>query len=330
MMPLYFDVFPIHGQPEPFETLTSYTTRLAEANGIHSVDCTSALCFPCQDRRISRDLADYPPKSLDGLYQVGFCLQDRLLATTFFYLGTKFGRSTHPQAMSRFLHGCIATSLRYCPLCLERGDPPYYSLLWRFLVIQSCPVHFCKLLDTCMECGASLPLFTAPLKIGVCFRCGMHLKRSKVRHANQEELRQSAYYTDDLKFLLASWAAPIGPLAPAILIGKQFAVSRRRMQKTAIDVSKAIGATLSVIEGIERGNLLGRGTTFWHYTAYAALLNVPLRELILLSVQANNGITFEYPPCPLCSQGSTVTKAGHNHSGSQRYRCKNCSHYFSS
>ena len=30
----YFDAFPLHPPPQPFESFTSYLTRVAEANGI--------------------------------------------------------------------------------------------------------------------------------------------------------------------------------------------------------------------------------------------------------------------------------------------------------
>jgi hypothetical protein len=62
-MTYYFDVLPLHPPPEYLEALTSYLMRLAELNGISSMDGLSALCFPHQDRRITRDIADYPPVS---------------------------------------------------------------------------------------------------------------------------------------------------------------------------------------------------------------------------------------------------------------------------
>src|SRR6476646_2385873 len=34
------------------------------------------------------------------------------------------------------------------------------------------------------------------------------------------------------------------------------------------------------------------------------------------------------PACPYCHQGQAVIKAGHNRTGSQRYRCHACARYF--
>src|SRR5437899_2866598 len=110
-MTYYYDVLPLHPQPEYFESLTSYLMRLAEINGILSIDGISALSFPHQDRRITRDIADYPPVSLDKLAIAGACSEETLRQTTFFHLAVKFGRSTLPQPMSRFLSGCISQYL---------------------------------------------------------------------------------------------------------------------------------------------------------------------------------------------------------------------------
>src|SRR5262245_20423143 len=117
-MPYYFDTLPIHPPPERLESLTGYLTRLAEANGILSIDGLSATCFPERDRRIARSIADYPPLSFTTLAHVTACSESLLRSTTFYHLGSKFGRSTHPQALSRFLSGSVAQYLRFCPACL--------------------------------------------------------------------------------------------------------------------------------------------------------------------------------------------------------------------
>ena len=38
--------------------------------------------------------------------------------------------------------------------------------------------------------------------------------------------------------------------------------------------------------------------------------------------------TLEQPICPHCQQPAAVIKAGHNRTGSQRYRCHTCARYF--
>src|SRR5438128_2591516 len=117
MMTYYFDVLPLHPGPDYLESLTCYLIRLAELNGISSLDGLSALFFPHQDRRITRDIADYPPVSFGDLTRVGVWSEETLRTTTFFHLAAKFGRSTLPQPMSRFLSGCVGQYLRYCLVC---------------------------------------------------------------------------------------------------------------------------------------------------------------------------------------------------------------------
>lgn len=125
-----FDVLPLHPQPESLESFTSYLIHLAGANGISSMDGLSALCFPHQDRRITRSITDYPPTSFDRLPAVGNCPTETLITTTFFHVAAKFGRSTLPQPLSRFLVGCVSEHLRYCPLCLSEAQVPYTILVF--------------------------------------------------------------------------------------------------------------------------------------------------------------------------------------------------------
>ncbi len=66
----FFDVLPYHPQPERLESLTRYLMCVAGANGISSMDGLSALCFQHQDRRITREIADYLSISLVELISV--------------------------------------------------------------------------------------------------------------------------------------------------------------------------------------------------------------------------------------------------------------------
>src|SRR5258708_4402334 len=159
MMTYYFDVLPLHPPPESLESLTSYLMRLAAYNGISSVDGISTLCFPHQDRRITRDIADYPPVSFGQLIIASTWSEEMLRTTTFFHLAAKFGRSTLPQPVSRFLSGCISQYLRYCPACVTEQQKPYYLLSWRFLIFTCCWKHRCRLLDMCKHCNETMPLF---------------------------------------------------------------------------------------------------------------------------------------------------------------------------
>jgi TniQ len=331
----YFDTLPIRPQPERLETFTSYLTRLAESNGVSSVDGLAALCFPHQDRRITRGLADYPPTSCETMARSGACSEATLLGTTFIHLGTKFGRSPKPQPISRFLAGSTSLSLRYCPQCLNTQRQPYYSLLWRFVTLKGCPVHFCKLLDRCESCGHVLSLLAAPLKIGRCPSCGFELKACYAEPIAEQELKQTLDHARDLEFLLRPpGSSKVNFNRVAQVIGQRLKYQRKAREYTAPEIAHRIGVTLNEVEGIERGNILGKGAKFHSYVRYAQNIEVSLRYLFGEVVQEGwrecsaQTMPHRNTVCPRCSQSNFVIKFGRNHSGSRRYRCQYCHRYF--
>jgi hypothetical protein len=278
-MPYHFECLPVHPPPEPLESLTGYLIRLAQSNDILSVDGMSALCFPQQDRRIPRGLADYPPLSFSMLQASTMCPEARLRNTTFLHLVIKFGRSPHPQPVSRFLSGSLATTLRYCPACLS--ERLYYRLTWRFLAVEGCPTHSCRLLENCGYCHHPIPLFAAPLKIGVCPSCHHELPTSTFKDLTQDLWKQVNARTSDLQFLLAPqpWEKSNAQLVKAL--GRLLAIRRRESHMTAPEVATRLGITLSRVEGMERGNTLGRGATLSNYLSYADFLHMSLQEAFL-------------------------------------------------
>jgi DNA-binding XRE family transcriptional regulator len=330
----YFDVLPIRFRPAYLESSTSFLTRLAERNHILSVDALTAICFPLQDRRITRELADYPPDSLEVLARVVGCSETILLGTTFFHLGAKFGRSSKPQALSRFLNGSIASYLRYCPLCLGMQQYSYYPLTWRFLCIRCCPLHSCKLLDSCGHCGSTLPLLMAPLEIGKCTNCGQSLQSCQVEQSIEEENLQALMHYKDIEFLLSPLPNGLDFGELIRFVGLQFKYERKMQDLTALEIASRMRVTLTAVEGIERGDPLRRGAKFQNYVEYAKHLAIPLRDVFIKVLDGKSGIYLENklynasPTCPTCTQRTFVVKFGHNHSGSQRYRCQYCKRYF--
>ena len=165
--PDFFDVLPSHPAPEPFESVTGYLTRLAQGNGLISAKAMGAICFPDlrpPQKSLPR-ICDYPPRSWGALATVTTCDEADLLATTFYYLVQKFGRSVNDKAMGLFLKNCLGDSLRYCPFCLHEAT--YYRLPWRFLTLSGCPEHRCRFLDHCGYCGRSIPFLITPLAVGI-------------------------------------------------------------------------------------------------------------------------------------------------------------------
>jgi hypothetical protein len=330
MMTYYFDVLPRHPGPEYLESLTCYLIRLAELNGISSLDGLSDLFFPHQDRRITRDIADYPPVSFGDLTRVGAWSEETLRTTTFFHLGAKFGRSTLPQPMSRFLSGCIGHYLRYCPVCFAEQQVRYYLLPWRFLMVTCCSKHKCRLLEACGRCGTLIPIFRSPFTLGNCPRCRYDLKLcAAASEANEAELEISTHVHDDIVFLLTpqSWEADSANVIKRV--GRRLSNMRLMQRLTAVEVASQIGVTLTIVEGIERADSQGRGATLQSYFKYAHYLCLDLKEIFSDAIEAPDLVHATFLPlCPACQQNYYVTRYGHNRSGSQRYQCHYCHRSF--
>ena len=330
MMTYYFDALPLHPQPEYLESLTSYLMRLAELNGISSIDGISTLCFPHQDRRITRDIADYPPVSFGQLIIACTCSEAMLRTTTFFHLAAKFGRSTRPQPVSRFLSGCISQYLRYCPTCVTEQQVPYYLLSWRFLMLTCCWKHRCRLLDTCKHCSEPMPLFTSPFKLGNCPKCLRSLVLCTTTLVTDEaEIEAAARVQDEIVFLLTPqlWEASSASIIK--LVGRHLAHGRQAKRLTAVEIANQIEVTTTVVEGIERGNFQNKGATFQSYIKYANYLGLSLKEVFRDVIDAPYPIpTTPPPPCPACQQSYFVTRGGYNRSGTQRYQCHRCHRSF--
>jgi hypothetical protein len=329
MLTYYFDVLPLHPRPEHLESLTSYLMRLAEHNGISSIDGLSALCFPHQDRRITRGIADYPPVSFGDLTKVGTWSEEILRTTTFFHLAAKFGRSTLPQPMSRFLSGCVGQYLRYCPLCLAEQQVKYYQFTWRFLIVTCCHKHKCRLLETCGHCDKLLPLFRSPFTLGDCPMCRQNLKLCAALVSDKVELEKSLHVYNDIVFFLTSqpWEADSSNVIKRV--GRRLSYVRQKNQLTAFEVADRIGVTLSIVEGIERGDIQGRGATLQSYFKYAYYFRLSLKQVFSDVTDASDHIfTTSLTSCPTCQQSHGVIRVGYNRSGSQRYECHQCRRSF--
>ena len=326
----YFDVLPLHPQPENLESLTSYLMRLAEHNVTSSIDGISALCFPNQDRRITRDIADYPPVSFGNLGKAAACTEEILRPTTFFHLAAKFGRSTLPQPVSRFLSGCVGQYLRYCPVCFAEQQVRYCLLPWRFLIVTCCREHKCRLLETCGHCDELIPLFTSPFTVGNCPRCRHDLKLCGTASVSDTgELEVASHAHDDILYLLTPqpWEADSASVIKQV--GRRLSHMRQMKRLTAVEVANQIGVTLTIVEGIERGDFQGRGATLRCYFKYAHYLCLDLKEVFCDVIEEpDRDPAASLPLCPACQQNYYVTLYGHNRSGSQRYQCQHCHRSF--
>jgi len=129
-------LLPLHPQPQPFEALSSYLLRLLEANRFASASHLFALLGRTPRGHSFFTSCDYRAELAASLTSLTGCKRGRLHATTFLPLGQAFGWTSHHE-VCRFLEACLVSFLRYCPACLSEQSQPYYSLIWRFLVVPS-------------------------------------------------------------------------------------------------------------------------------------------------------------------------------------------------
>jgi transcriptional regulator with XRE-family HTH domain len=276
----YFEMLPCHPQPEPLESLTSYLTRLAQANGMRSVHQLKQVCFPDRQAGVIQAMADYPWASFSALPTIAACPESTLLATTFYHLAYKFQRPTLPQTVGRFLSGTLAPSLRYCPLCLPTQQP-YYSLAWRFRTLIGCPDHGCRLLDGCPHCSRDIPFLAAPFRLRFCPKCGQSLHTGAIEPLTDQEQQVARSHYLDLAFLLSPqpWEQEPQPR----WVGPRLRRWRQIKQLTAQDVAHQTGKARRLVSALEC-HILERGANFQHFLDYVSCLGITMQELFSISL----------------------------------------------
>src|SRR6266436_7419240 len=216
-------VLPLRPQPQPFESITSYIIRLAEANGLQSINELGTLA----GGMIFSDLKnpDYPAAAYPGLAQITGYPEERWFDMTFFHLLQHFGYAMNRYSLHRFFQGSLASSLRYCPLCLAAHAPAYYSLLWRFLVLPGCIEHRVSFLDQCCHCSSPLPLLRPIPQLTTCSTCQGDLRSGVPSLLESDVLEPTIRRTNDLKMLLTPGSRPLEK-DQAKLVGKRFQLLR--------------------------------------------------------------------------------------------------------
>ncbi len=197
-------------------------------------------------------------------------------------------------------------------------------------MITCCRKHKCRLLEACWHCGELIPLFTSPFKVGSCPRCRQNLKLCATSSvSDEEELEVALYAHNDIVFLLTPQPWEANGDSVIKQVGRRLSHVRQMKQHTAVEVASQIGVTLTVVEGIERGDFQGRGATLQSYLKYAHYLYLSLEEVFNDVLDAHDHVpATPLPPCPACQQNHYVIRVGYNRSGSQRYECQHCHRSF--
>ncbi len=270
-----WNVLPVHPPPQPLESMTSYITRLAEANGLQSIHELGALAGGIRLKNLKSP--DYPAPVSPDLARLARVPTARWLDMTFFHLVQRFGRSMHPVALHKFLAGSIAPALRYCSLCLAEHTPASYSLLWRFLVLPGCSEHAVHLLDQCGHCGSPLALLRCIPQITTCPTCQGDLRSGVPSPLESSVLAPTTKYTNDLKMLLTPGPGSLEK-DQAELIGKRFQFLRRKLGLLIPEVASLMGRETSVVLHIDSVRKV-KQACLDDYLRYADILGYSLCEI---------------------------------------------------
>ncbi len=273
-------MLPLRPQPQPLESFTSYLTRVAEANGKRRY---SQLNPFFEEYRNISSFADYPPRSFGMLPLITNCGESELLRTTFYHVGMKFGRLYDSPWLAGFLSGLIASSLRYCPLCLQ--EALYYPLAWRFLLLIGCPKHVCRLLEHCGHCSCPVSIFPSPFRMGICPTCGGDLRECISSGLTKVELLGVTAGSREIEFLLRPHPRETTEPALREKLGQEFMLLRYKKQLKRIDISARTDLSKRILEAIELGQSSSSGTTLRWYFEYANYLGVPLSHIFINTLQ---------------------------------------------
>jgi transcriptional regulator with XRE-family HTH domain len=269
----YLDALPLHPPPEDFESLSSYLMRIAEKNCYYE---RSILIKFMGVTMNGGHFGDYPHHFSEKLILRTACTESQLLATTFYYVGKKFGRSTQPHALARFFNGSVGKSLRYCPCCL--GEVNYYSLTWRFLSLEGCPRHGCRIFDHCGHCGNSIPLFYLPPKVGVCPSCEKDLQSCSPDFLSEQEMYKVRQQIADIEYLSSPQDEEQNGNV-ARMVGARFRMFRKEKKYKMEDIAEHLSIPARSIKSLEHGTK-DRSVYLQTYIHYAEYLDVPLQEIL--------------------------------------------------
>lgn len=251
-----YDVLPAHPRRRPQESLTGYLTRVGETNGIETVTALAFVLFPHYQRQVVYAMADLPPVTLDTLSMGTLCPTPDLLTATFYHVARKFGRTTSPTWLGRFLSGMLAPALRYCPGCLT--DDGYRRLIWRFVTVYGCAEHGCRLLDRCGHCGEDIPFLASPLRVCGCPSCGRDLRDCAAPRSDADEATLAALRTRDARALIAPHPCE-GMERPATAMGAALASARRECGMGRDEMARRLGISELAVRALEAPYAPGDG-----------------------------------------------------------------------
>jgi len=164
----------------PRESFSSWVTRLSLSQGI-----TPSILLKYLEIHLIDDL----DRHIGGLNLKQLCKKAGIREYEFNGIKKIFSSLAAFEQTGRYflLFSGKKARYRFCPICLEQDDCPYFRIEWRFKVWHVCPLHKCFLEDQCYHCATyvTLPfnMLTSGYKnmgigsLAICHSCGKPLSQ---------------------------------------------------------------------------------------------------------------------------------------------------------
>ena len=138
--------------PEFYESVCSWISRLALSQGSDVNEVMQYLCFPLDadlDRFVYGDrLTEL--RDICGLNASAFLVHNRVITSL---------NSMSPLGDNYLIRTRANKPVyRYCPLCIKEMRIPHFPIHWHFVAWRWCPKHDCLLEDFCQSCGCTAVL----------------------------------------------------------------------------------------------------------------------------------------------------------------------------
>ncbi len=279
-MSLVFDVVAGHLKPQPFESFSSYIQREAKDEEMDSIREITYWLLCNKNPTSLRHLDDYPREPYCSLSKQLNLTEEDLRQTTFHYLATNFGRGIAGKALRPFLSSALHPTLYFCPRCLS--EKMYYRLTWRFKELIGCDLHGCRMVNSCSNCNAYIPLVSwrLPPEVGKCPTCEFHLENSPVEELTLEEIARCHQVRLDLEFILRPNQIEMVPVEMIReRIGMQLYQARMLMNVNNLTLTDPLGLPPATLTLLECGILNAKDICFQDYIRYVYAIGITLRDL---------------------------------------------------
>jgi len=135
----YFDILPVHPQPEQMESFTGYLTRLGEANRMGTIGelvIIASLKTSYQTSDAVKMLNDYSTLSFGILPISAVCSENALRATTLFHVGKNLVVYHIHKHWVDFFKEVLHPTDAIVPFVLQSAHAPTFRLFGNFFASQ--------------------------------------------------------------------------------------------------------------------------------------------------------------------------------------------------